>query len=86
MKENPLRNKIFLPAMLSLGLLAAACGEQTNPSQNLDMIAAQQVAAQKAANPNTVTITNNNTTTVVTTATVSTTTTATSTVTATVRE
>jgi hypothetical protein len=81
-----LKTKIFLPVILSVGILAAACGDQGASTQNLDMIAAQQVAAQKAAQPNTVTITNNNTTTVVTTATVSTTTTATSTVTATVRE
>jgi hypothetical protein len=75
-----LKNKIFLPAALSLGILAAACGEQQQ-TQNLDLIAAQQVAAQRAANPNTVTVTQNNTTMVVKTATVSTTETATSTVT-----
>lgn len=80
-----MKNKIFLPVILTLGVLTAACGDQQQ-TQNLDLIAAQQLAAQRAANPTTVTMTQNNTTTVVTTATVSTTTTATSTVTATVRE
>lgn len=81
-----MRTKIFLPVALSVGILAAACGDQGSSTQNLDLVAAQKVAAQKAANSSTVTVTQNNTSTVVTTATVSTTTTATSTVTATVRE